>query len=82
MLIGILKETGDEKRVAMLPGEVAIIKKCQVDIIVEKGAGEKAYASDDEYLAAGATVSSREDIISKSSLILSVNPCSKRNLAL
>jgi alanine dehydrogenase len=32
MVIGILKESGTEKRVAMLPGEVAIIKKLGVDI--------------------------------------------------
>lgn len=74
MIIGILKESGDEKRVAMLPGEVTTIKKSKIDIIVEKGAGDRAYASDNEYLAAGAMVSGRKDVISKSSLLLSVNP--------
>jgi NAD(P) transhydrogenase subunit alpha len=74
MIIGILKETGAERRVAMLPGEVAVIKKTGIDIITEKGAGQKAFASDDEYLSAGASVSSREDVISKASFLLSVNP--------
>jgi H+-translocating NAD(P) transhydrogenase subunit alpha len=74
MVIGILKESGAEKRVAMLPGEVAIIKKLGVDIIVETGAGNKAWASDTDYLSAGASVAGRGDLISKSSFLLCVNP--------
>jgi len=74
MVIGILKESGAEKRVAMLPREVAVIKKLGVDIIVENGAGEKAWASDSEYQSAGALIAGRKDLISKSSFLLSVNP--------
>jgi len=74
MIIGILKETGAEKRVAMLPGEVAIIRKLGIDVLVEHGAGEGAFASDDEYQAAGASLSDRGDVVSKSSFLLSVNP--------
>jgi len=74
MVIGILKESGAEKRVAMLPREVAVIKKLGVDIIVENGAGEKAWASDSEYQSAGASIAGRKDLISKSSFLLSVNP--------
>ena len=80
MVIGILKESGAEKRVAMLPGEVAVIKKLGVDIIVENGAGEKAWASDTEYLSAGASISGRKDLISKSSFLLCVNPPLEENL--
>lgn len=74
MVIGILKESGTEKRVAMLPGEVAIIKKLGVDIMVETGAGNKAWASDTEYISAGASIAERRDLISKSSFLLCVNP--------
>lgn len=81
MVIGILKESGAEKRVAMLPGEVAIIKKLGVDIIVEQDAGEKAFASDNEYVSAGASVAGRPDLISKSSFLLSVNLLPEENLA-
>jgi len=59
MIIGILKESGAEKRVAMLPGEVAAIKKLGVDIIVERGAGEKAFVSDNQYQSSGALISDR-----------------------
>jgi len=80
MVIGILKESGAEKRVAMLPGEVAVLKKLGTDIIVENGAGEKAWASDMEYLSAGASVKGRNDLIAKSSLLLSVNPLIEENI--
>jgi NAD(P) transhydrogenase subunit alpha len=80
MVIGILKESGAEKRVAMLPGEVVVIKKLGVDIIVENGAGEKAWASDTEYLSAGASITGRKDLISKSSFLLCVNPPLEENL--
>ena len=80
MIIGILKESGAEKRVAMLPGKVAAIKKLGVEIIVERGAGEKAFASDDKYQAAGASISERNDLISKCSFLLSVNPLLEENI--
>ncbi len=80
MIIGILKESGAERRVAMLPGKVAAIKKLGVEIIVERGAGEKAFASDNKYQAAGASISERNDLISKCSFLLSVNPLLEENI--
>ncbi len=74
MTTGILKESGAEKRVAMLPGEVAILKKLGVSVIVEQGCGEKAFASDSDYQSSGATVADRKKVISESSLLLSINP--------
>ena len=73
MIIGILSETGNEKRVAMLPGEVATLRKLGVEIFVENNAGVKAFASDKDYQAAGASVSSRKDLILKCGMLLSVN---------
>ncbi len=74
MVIGILKESGFENRVALLPGEVTGLKKLGVEIIVESSAGEKAYATDKAYLAAGALTADRKDVISKAEMLLSVNP--------
>jgi NAD(P) transhydrogenase subunit alpha len=74
MIIGILKESGKENRVAMLPGEINILTKLGVDVIVERKAGEKAFVTDDDYLSAGAGVSERKEIIKKSDLLLTVNP--------
>jgi len=73
MVLGILKETGTENRVAMLPGEVSVLKKLGLDVIVEKGAGEKAFAFDSAYQKAGAEVAVRGDVISRSAILLSVS---------
>ncbi len=74
MVIGILKESGAERRVAMLPGEVAVLVKLGLSVLVEAGAGALAWAEDREYVAAGASVTDRKELISGSGLILSVNP--------
>ena len=74
MIIGILKESGSENRVALLPGEVAGLKKLGVEIIIERQAGERAFATDKDYLAAGASAAERKEVISKAEMLLSVNP--------
>jgi NAD(P) transhydrogenase subunit alpha len=74
MIAGILRETGNENRVALLPGETAALKKLGMEVMVEFRSGEKAFISDDEYKTAGATVADRKEIISKASLLLTVNP--------
>jgi NAD(P) transhydrogenase subunit alpha len=74
MIIGILKETGKENRVAMLPGEVSSLRKLGVEVVVELHAGEKAYASDDDYVSSGATMAQRSEVIAKAAMLLSVNP--------
>jgi NAD(P) transhydrogenase subunit alpha len=80
MIIGILKETGTEKRVAMLPGEIAVLKNLGVDIIVESNAGDNAYASDEEYKKAGAEISARKDVFTKASLVISVKHIPENDL--
>lgn len=74
MIAGILRETGSEKRVALLPGETAAIIKLGLNVLVEEGAGEGAFASDEQYRAAGATTANRKDIIAGADLLLTVNP--------
>jgi H+-translocating NAD(P) transhydrogenase subunit alpha len=74
MILGILKETGTENRVAMLPGEVSILKKMGIKVLIELHAGDKAFASDASYVAAGAQTIGRKELISLADLLLSVNP--------
>jgi NAD(P) transhydrogenase subunit alpha len=74
MIIGILKESGTENRVAMLPNEVCGLKKLGVEVIVEHDAGEKAFTTDKDYEVVGATTASRKDVILKAEMLLSVNP--------
>jgi NAD(P) transhydrogenase subunit alpha len=80
MVLGILKESGTEKRVAMLPGEVSTLKKMGIKVLVELHAGEKAFASDDSYIAAGAGMAERKKIFSEADMLLSINPLLEDNL--
>lgn len=74
MIIGILKESGSENRVALLPGEVAGLKKLGVEIIIERQAGDRAFATDKDYQAAGGSIAERKEVISKAEMLLSINP--------
>ena len=73
MIIGVLKEPEFEKRVSLLPEAVKTLKNLKADVVVEKNAGEYAFASDKEYLDAGAEILDRDKVIEKSDLLLSIN---------
>ncbi len=81
MIAGILKESGTENRVAMLPAQASALKKLGVEVLIEKNAGENAYISDKEYSAC-ADLSSRNEIFSRAELILSVNVIPEDDLKL
>jgi NAD(P) transhydrogenase subunit alpha len=74
MVLGILKESNDERRVAMLPESVAALVKMNVSVIVEKDAGLSAFASDADYLVAGAKLDSKSNVISQSDVLVKINP--------
>ncbi len=74
MVLGILKESNDERRVAMLPESVAALVKMNVSVIVEKDAGLSAFASDADYVAAGAKMDSKSNVISQSDVLVKINP--------
>jgi H+-translocating NAD(P) transhydrogenase subunit alpha len=80
MILGILKESGSENRVAMLPGEVAVLKKMGVDVLIEHQAGANAFASDDSYISAGALIAGRKEVILRSDILLAVNPLINENI--
>ena len=65
MILGILKEMGNENRVAILPPEVIVLKNMGIDVLVENNAGERAFASDSVYMNAGARLAERKDVISE-----------------
>lgn len=73
MKIGVIKETKEfEKRVALSPDLVKLLKKKEFEVIIESGAGEGSYFSDQEYQNAGAEVSGLAEVFS-SDVILKVN---------
>ena len=73
MTIGVLKEPVPETRVSILPEHIPILKKLNAEVVIESNAGEKAFASDEKYAEAGATVVSREEVLSKADIILSIH---------
>jgi len=81
MKIGILKEPGKENRVAMLPEGVATLTGLKVSVLVEKDAGVSAFASDDQYVEAGAKIGSREEVIKEADALLLINYPGKETLA-
>ena len=74
MILGILREYGNETRVVLLPETVKAFIDLKVEVIVEKGAGEKAFAFDSDYVSAGAKIVSREEVFSKSDVLLQIQP--------
>ena len=73
--VGLLKETREnERRVALVPLEVKKLTKKGFSVMVERGAGEGAYISDEEYSEAGATLADRKEVLSKSDIVVKVQP--------
>ncbi len=76
MKIGLLKEKGDENRVALLPDNVQSLKKLQLEVAVEESAGMGAFFSDEEYKEADAEILSSSEIMKQADLIVRINPFS------
>ncbi len=72
MVIGILKEPQEESRVAMLPESVKTLISWNVEVIVEIGAGRKAYAADDLYEAVGAKSVDRNFLLQNADIICGI----------
>ena len=81
MILGILKETNNDKRVSLLPEQAAVLVAKQVSVLVETGAGNAAYASDATYADKNVTVKDRASVLSTSDLVLSINPLSSAEMA-
>ena len=81
MIIGVLKESSPETRVSLLPEHIIILKKWNVDVIVENGAGVTAFATDEKYTAAGAQISDRNTILKTANLLLQINNFSASDIA-
>jgi H+-translocating NAD(P) transhydrogenase subunit alpha len=80
MKIGILKETGTEKRVALLPDCTHALGKMNMPVMAEYGAGEFAFSTDSDYEATGVVMTSREDILENAGLIIKIQPPSDSDL--
>ena len=73
MIIGVLKEPSPETRVSVLPEHITILTKWNVSVIIETRIGENALSSDQSYKEKGATILSRNEVLNKADLLLSIN---------
>lgn len=74
MILGLLKEHGNETRVALLPEAVQTFTDLKVEVLVEQGAGETAFTSNADYEAVGAKIVSRADIFKQAEVLLQIQP--------
>src|SRR5258705_13242432 len=72
MTIGILKEPTDERRVSLLPEIAGQLSKMNFEVLVEKDAGARSFASDDDYKNAGCKTASRDEALN-CDLIVGIN---------
>lgn len=69
MIIGVLKCT-EENLVALVPKVVSKLAKEETEVIIESGAGEPSNYADQSYEEAGAKLVSRQDVLSRSDVVL------------
>jgi H+-translocating NAD(P) transhydrogenase subunit alpha len=70
--LAVLKESGDETRVAAIPETVKKFVALGGEVAVEQGAGDHAGIADADYQAAGARVADRSAILKDAAVILCV----------
>lgn len=70
--IGLLSEGGGESRVALVPDGVRRLSRLGLAVMVEAGAGVHAWYPDDAYLAAGATIGSRQQVLESANILVTV----------
>lgn len=74
VVVGVPKESfPGERRVAMVPALVGLLKKSDIEVIVESNAGAEAGFTDEAYKESGAAVvASRAEVFDKSQVIVQV----------
>ena len=70
-LVVLAERLPDERRVAMVPREIARLS-AKVRVMVETGAGAEAGFSDDDYRAAGAMVGARDQLLAAADIVVAV----------
>jgi len=73
--IGVIREPGNEKRVALVPEVVQRLIRMKLNVLMESGAGKSAFYEDTEFAQAGARITGqRNEVLSGSDIIASVQP--------
>ena len=75
MKVAVVRETAPgERRVALVPEAVVKLRAAGYEVLLESGAGDGAWLTDDSYAEAGASVVSRSDALSAADAIVMVGP--------
>jgi NAD(P) transhydrogenase subunit alpha len=81
MKAAVVKETAPgERRVALVPDAVARLRPAGIEVLVERGAGDKAWFTDAAYADAGASIVSAAELYRTADVILTVTKPSAATL--
>ncbi len=80
MIIGVLQEPFPETRVSLLPEHLPLLKKLNIDILIETNAGVKAFATNEKYDQAASKIASRDEILNTANIILSINNLTQEDI--
>jgi H+-translocating NAD(P) transhydrogenase subunit alpha len=73
MKVAVLKETAPgERRVSLVPEAVTKLRAADLEVLVESGAGDGAWLSDDAFTEAGASIATRGEIQQTADVIVMV----------
>ncbi|WP_405933251.1 NAD(P) transhydrogenase subunit alpha [Streptomyces sp. NBC_00827] len=73
--VGAVRERAPgERRVALVPEAVTLLRRVGVDVLVETGAGSGAWFTDADYTAVGATVVPPDELYARADAVLCVAP--------
>ncbi|MFE2064312.1 NAD(P) transhydrogenase subunit alpha [Streptomyces sp. NPDC059467] len=73
--VGAVRERAPgERRVALVPEAVTLLRRAGLDVLVETGAGSGAWFTDADYTAAGATVVPLNELYARADGVLCVAP--------
>ncbi len=75
MKVSVVKETAPgERRVALVPEAVVKLRTAGIEVLVESGAGDGAWHTDDSYADAGATVVNRAEALAADVVLMVGKP--------
>lgn len=80
MTIGILREPSFETRVSLIPEHIVALTKLKIRVLAEENCGSLAFASDELYRSQGVEISTREEVLSGSDILLSINVLSDQDI--
>jgi NAD(P) transhydrogenase subunit alpha len=86
LIVGVLKETAPERRVAAAPRVIDLLKKSGAETWIERGAGTESGFTDDDYSAKGVHIGSADDVRKNAQILLHVRvpqePASANQIAI